>query len=169
MDEKLWREELGGVHALLAFGPDTTVPKYAAFYSAERRGRLVSEFLAENFRLYQLAHQSVFSASLQAGLSALKTPECGTRPAPGACPVCVPDVLALGTGLPFAHASQSRLVCGASGEPIDENNPSLMLPNGHVYGHNALQRIAAANNGSIICPRTGAVFHRSEILRVFVM
>ncbi len=35
---------------------------------------LVQQFRQENFKLYQLNQHSVFSVSLQAGLSALKTP-----------------------------------------------------------------------------------------------
>lgn len=35
---------------------------------------LVEQFRQENYRLYQLASQSVFTVALQAGLSALKTP-----------------------------------------------------------------------------------------------
>lgn len=35
---------------------------------------LVEQFRQENYRLFQLASQSVFTVALQAGLSALKTP-----------------------------------------------------------------------------------------------
>jgi hypothetical protein len=35
----------------------------------------------ENFRLYAMSTQSVFCVALQAGLSALKTPQCYRAPA----------------------------------------------------------------------------------------
>lgn len=35
---------------------------------------LVEQFRQENYRLFQLTNQSVFTVALQAGLSALKTP-----------------------------------------------------------------------------------------------
>lgn len=35
---------------------------------------LIEQFRQENYRLFQLASQSVFTVALQAGLSALKTP-----------------------------------------------------------------------------------------------
>jgi hypothetical protein len=38
--------------------------------------QLIEQFRAENFRLYALSSQSVFSVALQSGLSALKTPQC---------------------------------------------------------------------------------------------
>lgn len=34
----------------------------------------------------------------------------------------------------MARHMNSALVCDLSGELIDEDNPPLMLPNGHVYG-----------------------------------
>lgn len=36
--------------------------------------RLIDQFRQENYNLYQLSSQSVFTVALQAGLSALKTP-----------------------------------------------------------------------------------------------
>jgi macrophage erythroblast attacher len=40
----------------------------------------------------------------------------------------------LGEDLPMAHHINSTLVCGLSGDIMNEDNPPLMLPNGHVYG-----------------------------------
>ena len=52
------------------------------------------------------------------------------------CPVCSKHLNQLARNLPFAHCSNSRLICRMSGEKMDENNPPMMLPNGHVYGFN---------------------------------
>lgn len=43
-------------------------------FSPSRWDDLISMFRQENFSLYQLSSQSVLSVTLQAGLSALKTP-----------------------------------------------------------------------------------------------
>lgn len=40
----------------------------------------------------------------------------------------------LAAPLPFAHCSQSRLVCSISGKPLNEYNQPMMMPNGYVYG-----------------------------------
>ena len=40
----------------------------------KRWDQLVEQFRQENYRLFQMASQSVFTVALQAGLSALKTP-----------------------------------------------------------------------------------------------
>ena len=52
------------------------------------------------------------------------------------CPVCSTHLNELGRNLPYAHCAQSRLICNITGHPLDENNPPMMLPNGHVYGYN---------------------------------
>lgn len=79
----------------------------------------------------------MFTVALQAGLSALKTPQCysenGENRNPG-CPVCQDYLNELAEPLPFAHCSQSRLYCHISGLPLNENNQPMMLPNGYVYG-----------------------------------
>jgi macrophage erythroblast attacher len=40
---------------------------------------------------------------------------------------------------------------------MDENNPPLVLPNGHAYSQHALQEQAAGNSGHVTCPSTGLV------------
>ncbi|XP_064115338.1 E3 ubiquitin-protein transferase MAEA-like [Macrobrachium nipponense] len=122
--------------ALIAFPASTDVSPYNELLSDVRWDELIEQFRAENLKLYQLSSQSAFSVVVQAGLSALKTPHC-YRGATGHnpdCPVCQPALNALASPLPFAHCSQSRLVCHISGEQLNENNQPLMLPNGHVYG-----------------------------------
>ena len=52
------------------------------------------------------------------------------------CPVCSKHLNELARPLPFAHCANSRLICNISGLPLNENNPPMMLPNGHVYGMN---------------------------------
>ncbi len=50
------------------------------------------------------------------------------------CPVCSSVFNELGSSLPFSHSSQSYLICRMSGQPMNEYNPPMLLPNGHVYG-----------------------------------
>lgn len=48
--------------------------------------------------------------------------------------MCQDSFNELAQPLPFAHCSQSRLVCAISGLPLNEHNLPMMLPNGYVYG-----------------------------------
>ena len=51
------------------------------------------------------------------------------------CPVCQKNLSVVAASLPYAHCSQSRLVCFITGEPLNEStNRPMMLPNGYVYG-----------------------------------
>ena len=59
---------------LLAFDPTTRIKRYQKLFSLTRWVGLIGQFRQENFALYQLSQRSVLSVTLQAGLSALKTP-----------------------------------------------------------------------------------------------
>ncbi|KAJ8920173.1 hypothetical protein NQ315_011834 [Exocentrus adspersus] len=170
------------VMALLAFPVNTVIAPYKALFDETRWDTLIEQFRQENYRLYQLASQSVFTVALQAGLSALKTPypfsstatftQCysdnGENRNP-MCPVCQTDLNQLAESLPFAHCSQSRLYCHISGLPMNENNQPMMLPNGYIYGEQALEQMARENNGQIICPKTKEVFPFKKLEKVYVM
>lgn len=158
--------------ALLAFPISTGIVHYKILFDEKRWDNLIEEFRQENYRLFQLASQSIFTVALQAGLSALKTPQCysenNENRNPG-CPVCHKQLNKLAENLPFAHCSQSRLYCHISGLPLNENNQPMMLPNGHVYGEQALERMARENEGQIICPKTKEIFPFKKLDKVFVM
>ncbi|NWT87277.1 MAEA protein, partial [Lanius ludovicianus] len=107
---------------------------------------LIQQFRYDNYRLHQLGNNSVFTITLQAGLSAIKTPQCykedGSSKNPD-CPVCSKSLNKLAQPLPMAHCANSRLVCKISGDVMNENNPPMMLPNGYVYGYN----VSVGGNG----------------------
>ena len=52
----------------------TELSPYKELLDGSRWERLIEQFRQDNYRLFQLASQSVFTVALQAGLSALKTP-----------------------------------------------------------------------------------------------
>jgi len=158
--------------ALLAYSPkESQIHPYREMYDDRKWVELVEQFRAENYRLYQLSNQSVFTVALQAGLSALKTPLC-YRPINDRnyeCPVCQTPLNELAAPLAFAHCSQSRLICSLSGKPMNEHNHPLMLPNGYVYGEQALKKMADDNGGNVICPKTKEIFTFNSASKVFIM
>lgn len=138
-------QEIQCCMGLLAFPANTDLSPYKDLLDEKRWERLIEQFRHENYRLFQLASQSVFTVALQAGLSALKTPQCysANRECKNpSCPVCNEALNQLATTLPFAHCSQSRLVCSISGKPLNEYNQPMMMPNGYVYGEHALEKMA---------------------------
>jgi len=133
----------------------------------------------------------MFTVALQSGLASLKTPHCykqnflsglpgigimqELRPRPALpernpeCPVCHPALNTLAISLPYAHCSQSRLVCNMTGRPLNENNHPMMLPNGYVYGEQALEGQARQNEGQVICPRTKEIYSFKDAEKVYIM
>merc|ERR1719312_1458197 len=184
---------------LLAFPITTVIQPYKDLLDASRWQTLIHQFRQENFRLHQLSSQCMFTVALQSGLAALKTPQCyrnnfvltglsslgqitdtqglplplmvgsGVSEKNPECPVCDPHLNTIAQNLPFAHCSQSRLVCTISGTALNENNQPMMLPNGHVYGERALEAQARQNEGSVICPRTKEIYSFKDAEKVYIM
>lgn len=88
------------------------VEPYKSLFDIARWDDLVINYRMENYRLFQLSSQSVLSVVVQAGLSALKTPQCySTNNKNDNCPVCQPSLNRIAENLPFSHCAQSRLIC----------------------------------------------------------
>ena len=155
---------------LLAFPTTTSIQPYKDLLDPGRWFSLITQFRSENFRLHQLSSQSTFTVALQSGLAALKTPQCYkhnfllsglnnlaslqdvrsvavTEKNPE-CPVCDPVLNTLAHNLPFAHCSQSRLVCHMSGAALNENNQPMMLPNGktEIERDSSIDRLSEVKN-----------------------
>lgn len=88
------------------------VEPYRTLFDIARWDDLVLNFRMENYRLYQLSTQSLLSMVVQAGLSALKTPQCFSlhNKNPN-CPICQPQLNQIAGLLPFSHCTRSRLLC----------------------------------------------------------
>nr|XP_061793377.1 E3 ubiquitin-protein transferase MAEA-like isoform X1 [Nerophis lumbriciformis] len=163
-------DEVRQVMGMLAFPSDTHISPYKDLLDPARWKMLIQQFRYDNYRLHQLGNNSVFTITLQAGLSAIKTPQCykedGTSKNPD-CPVCSKSLNKLAQPLPMAHCANSRLVCKISGEVMNENNPPMMLPNGYVYGYNSL--LSIRQDDKVVCPRTKEVFSFSQAEKVYIM
>lgn len=72
----IWRFQIhkSGKFSILPFPKLLTVLVFQELLDPGRWQHLVHQFRQENFKLYQLNSHSVFTVTLQAGLSALKTP-----------------------------------------------------------------------------------------------
>jgi len=52
------------------------------------------------------------------------------------CPTCGEDMKVLASEVPMSHHVNSTLVCRISGRVMDDSNPPMAFPNGHVYSAN---------------------------------
>ncbi|KAI7859484.1 CTLH/CRA C-terminal to lish motif domain-containing protein [Circinella umbellata] len=156
--------------ALLVFSSDTQCQPYKDLYDTRRWSELTAQFRADNYKLCSLTSHPLLSITLQAGLSALKTPQCYQLENRNVhCPVCDTDTLGkLAEGLPLSHHDNSTVVCRISGKIMNEDNPPMMLPNGRVYSYESLHDMATKQDGRVTCPRTGDTFTFEELKKVFV-
>ncbi|KAG1138310.1 hypothetical protein G6F38_010658 [Rhizopus arrhizus] len=140
---------IGQAMGLLAYKSDTQCQPYKDLYDEKRWLELVEQFRSDYYALCSLTPHPMMSITLQAGLSALKTPQCYEHENKNVnCPVCDSDTLGkLAEKLPLSHHVNSTLVCRISGKIMNEDNPPMLLPNRRVYSQNALNELAAKNDG----------------------
>ncbi|KND01537.1 glucose-induced degradation complex subunit FYV10 [Spizellomyces punctatus DAOM BR117] len=164
-------KEIQQAMALLAFSPDTSCDAYRDLFDESRWDALIEQFHADNHALHNLTSQPLLTMTLQAGLSALKTPMCYHEGDHAInCPICAGDTFGvLAEDLPNAHHVNSCIVDRISGVIMDEDNPPLVLPNGYVYSAQSLQEMAAQNGGVVTCPRTGLQYHMSTTRKAFIL
>ena len=165
-------DEVREVMGLLAFPVSTKVPKYRKYYDESRWHMLVQQFRQDNYSLNQLTSQTVLAISLQAGLTALKTPQCFVSEHKNInCPVCNEPYTQLSRLLPFSHHINSCVVCRMTGAVMDEDNPPMVLPNGNVYSMHALKQMAghgAYGKGRVMDPHTQNVYDYSECKKAYL-
>lgn len=164
------QQEFLNMMGLLCQPLDTQREPYRSLLDRSRWLSLVEHFKRDNYNLFQLNSVSVFSVVLQAGLSALKTRHCykNSGQKNRDCPICSPPLNELAKNLPYPHCSQSKLICTISGQPLNEHNPPMMLPNGYTYGEKSLQ-LMMDRDGMITCPKTKKNYHIDDALKVFLL
>ncbi|EIN08394.1 hypothetical protein PUNSTDRAFT_52824 [Punctularia strigosozonata HHB-11173 SS5] len=159
------RQALG----LLAFPPATTCGPYKRLYDPSRWDVLVQSFRTAIYTLNTLPSEPLLNLSMYAGLSALKLPACYDEHMKSVdCPVCDPALGQLAKEVPASHHVNSSIVCSITGKIMDEDNMPMALPNGYVYSKEALQEMAAKNDGQVTCPRTGYTCDFSDLRKVFI-
>ncbi|KAJ3220280.1 DNA-directed DNA polymerase gamma mip1 [Dinochytrium kinnereticum] len=147
----IYMKEIQLASALLAFNVQTECDRYKMLFDVERWNQLIEQFRADNFALNCLTRQPLLRTSLQAGLTALKTPMCYDASNRNLnCPVCSADLFgAIADKLPNAHHLNSCLVCKISGGIMNEDNSPMVLPNGNVYGAKSLEDMARKAGGVV--------------------
>jgi len=153
----------------LAFTKNTTCPAYMPLFEEKRWRDLVRLFDKEMYLVHCLPTVSLLSITLEAGLSALKTPFCEREDDRSLnCPLCHPDLATLAKSLPYAHHIHSSIVCRLTGQIMNEDNPPMVLPNGNVYSRAGLEDMAMQNQGILIDPRSGERFRMEEAKKVYI-
>ena len=167
---------------MLAFADVTAMPSHRSLFSDDRWDALRADFAKANRTIYGIAPEPRLVHVIRAGLSALRTNQCGhPDTAHPKCPACDPHLQRLAAHLPVGHHVRSRLVCRLSGQIMDENNPPMAMPNGSVYSLKALEAMhrdggggdgggsGDSSGGMLRCPRTGFQCRFEDLRKIFVL
>lgn len=169
-----WQEthsaQIQQASALLAFTSSSAFGPYKRLYDLGRWDTLVQSFRLAIYNLSTLPTEPLLHLAMYAGLASLKLPACYNHETKNVdCPVCDPDLGLLATEVPFSHHVNSTIVCRLSGKIMDENNFPLAFPkHGNVYSKEALEEMAATNEGMVTCPRTKEVCHYTDLRKVYI-
>ncbi|KAG6831708.1 hypothetical protein H0H87_004364 [Tephrocybe sp. NHM501043] len=142
-----WQEthlqQIRTASALLAFPSNTTCTPYKRLYDLSRWQNLIHTFRTAIYSLNTLPTEPLLHLALYAGLASLKLPVCYDPVTKNVdCPVCDGSAdsgtQGLGMGqlaqeVPLSHHANSTIVCRISGKIMDEDNPPMAFPDGHVY------------------------------------
>jgi hypothetical protein len=86
----------------------------------------------------------------------------------GTCPLCIPGYFTTALeASPFCRVSVTRLLCPITHEPMDERNPPLVLPSGHVYGTRTLELLSSEDRRLVLCPLTGQTYPADAVRKAF--
>ncbi|TCD70713.1 GID complex subunit containing RING finger motif [Steccherinum ochraceum] len=156
--------------ALLAIPPERAFGQYKRLYDATRWTNLVQAFRLSVYNLSTLPTEPLLHLAMYAGLASLKLPGCYDHATKNPdCPVCDSSLGRLAAEVPYSHHVNSTIVCRMTGRIMDENNSPLAFPaSGQIYSREALEDMAAKNNGVVTCPRSGETIQFEELRKVYV-
>ncbi|KIK20479.1 hypothetical protein PISMIDRAFT_657461 [Pisolithus microcarpus 441] len=167
-----WQEthlsQITQASALLAILPSTNCGQYKRLYDDSRWTSLIQAFRLAAYTLNSLSTEPLLNLALYAGLAALKLPACYDHSPNVNCPVCDPNIRVLASEVPYSHHANSTIVCRLSGKIMDEDNMPMAFPNGYVYSREALEEMAAKNDGKVTCPQSNHTCDFSTLKKVFI-
>ncbi|EIM89151.1 uncharacterized protein STEHIDRAFT_119889 [Stereum hirsutum FP-91666 SS1] len=168
-----WQEthiaQIQQASALLAFPPTTKCGPYRRLYDPSRWHTLSHSFRLAIFNLNTLPSEPLLHLALYGGLASLKLSACYDHSTKNPdCPVCDESFGELAKEVPFSHHVNSTIVCSISGKIMNEDNQPMVFPGGYVYSREALEEMAAKNDGIVTCPRSGEQCEFSKLKKVFV-
>jgi len=139
-------------------------------YDPIRWTNLVQSFRLAIYNLSTLPTEPLLHLAMYAGLASLKLPICYDHQTRNVdCPVCDESLGRLAEEVPFSHHVNSTIVCRLTGRIMDEDNTPMAFPvNGQVYSREALEDMAAKNEGVVICPRTRETCSFTSLRKVFI-
>eukprot|EP00938_MAST-03A_sp_MAST-3A-sp1_P004760 g4760.t1 len=135
---------------------------------SERRWKDLSIMFEKEFRrVYGCAKHSSLRRTLEAGLAAIRTPKC-SKDKHKECPGCDENLGRVASFMPYFRPANTRIVCPMSGKIMNEANPPMAMPSGHVYSLEAIKTLTN-EEGFTKCPVTGVLVPFHKLKHVYIM
>ena len=169
---------------------------YQRLYDLSRWQTLIQSFRVAIYNLSTLPTEPLLHLAMYAGLASLKLPACYDAKTNNVdCPTCDADLGQLAKEVPFSHHVNSTIVCRITGRIMDSDNFPMAFPNGNVYSREvsyaltssvlpsglpcrwsdkcnlllqALEDMAAKNDGMVTCPRSGEMCRFTDLRKVYI-
>lgn len=109
--------------------------KYEIYFKESRWIQIMEQFNKDYSKIVGIKASSSLEVFLSAGIATFQTPFCSenTESRNESCPTCNKWMQQISANIPATQKSVSTLICRITGEPINENNPAVALPNSEVY------------------------------------
>eukprot|EP01062_Namystynia_karyoxenos_P056975 TRINITY_DN47933_c0_g1_i1.p1 TRINITY_DN47933_c0_g1~~TRINITY_DN47933_c0_g1_i1.p1 ORF type:complete len:421 (+),score=149.87 TRINITY_DN47933_c0_g1_i1:75-1265(+) len=143
--------------------------RYGWLRDPARWSQLGQQFQRDFVALTGCPEQPLLLLLLQAGLLALNTSRSDRDGSHPADPMNNGVLKELAEGLPQMTRKNSALVCSISGEVMDDGNPPVVTPQGHVYSAEALRRSAHSGGETFTCPRTVETVAFANLRKAYIM
>ncbi|KAL4453459.1 hypothetical protein ABPG74_017666 [Tetrahymena malaccensis] len=142
--------------------------KYKNYFDDKRWEDLIIQFKNLCFDIYGIPSNSLFSTTLRAGISCLKTLNCINQEYqyPYKCPVCSPYINEMVKIIPFTHRVTSSLICRITGDVMDEHNPPYITKDNQVYSQKGIEKMK--NDKEKMCPITKKEINWDECKKIFL-
>jgi macrophage erythroblast attacher len=141
---------------------------YPDLLSESRWNDLSMMFETEFRRVYGCTKYSSLRQTLEAGLAAMRTPKCSDRGRHEECPGCDKNLGRVASAMPLFRSANTRIVCPINGKIMNEANPPMAMPSGHVYSLDAIHTMTD-EQGLVKCPVTNISVALGETQRVYIM
>ncbi|CDJ60013.1 erythroblast macrophage protein emp, putative [Eimeria maxima] len=85
------------------------------------------------------------------------------------CPACIPELSEVIKTLPMPHRVRSHIICCVTNEPMDEDNPPMASPEGHLISRKGLELLTEkSKTGLISSPYSRNKYPPSTFTRVYL-
>ena len=148
-------------------GGSSSSSNYSDLLSESRWKDLSTMFEKEFRKVYCCTKHSSLRQTLEAGLAAIRTPKC-SKSKHRECPGCDENLGHVASFMPYFRPANTRIICPISGKIMNEGNPPMAMPSGHVY---SLEAIKALTNedGFLKCPVTSKLVPFAKLKHVYIM